>query len=167
MRVIITLCGFFLFCASAIAGTEVYIERNEGQAPCSSPYIAHVGDHIVGLTGGGAEFSATGCPIKMRFHGALAPSSARLVEPLPGVSNYYIGAHREEWLEGIRHYGGVEFSNVYRGVDVIFRSNGEHLEFDYRLAAGVDTGTIQLDFVGMSRLWIDTNGDLAIGADNA
>ncbi len=103
--------------------------------------------------------------IKMRLVGAnTAPELAGL-DPLPGACNYFIGAGAEKWRTNISQYARVKYSDVYRGVDMIFYGNQSDLEYDFKVAPGAVPAAIKISFESpgsRAPLSIDKNGDLII-----
>ncbi len=78
--------------------------------------------------------------------GETSPGLARR-DPLPGEVNSFVGGSAE-WRTGIPTYGGVEYVDVYDGIDVRYYGEQRQLEYDFRIAARSDPDQIGLRFEG-------------------
>lgn len=102
-------------------------------------------------------------PNRMVIEGADARVAPRGVEPLPGRTHYLRGKDSARWRTGLRQYGRVRFPEIYPGIDVLYYSNGEHLEHDWIVAPGADPSAIRLRFPG-AQPRVDASGDLIVSA---
>jgi uncharacterized protein (TIGR03437 family) len=101
-----------------------------------------------------------GHSVRMSVVGASRESSIEAFDRMPGRANYIPGRSYDL-------YGHVRWRGVYSGIDVVFRGNLEHLEYDLEIAAGRDPGRIRLAFDGIDTLRVDRNGDLVLSAGAA
>src|ERR1700730_8367402 len=53
------------------------------------------------------------------------------IDPLPGVTHYYIGSDPKAWLTNVKRSRKVRYRYLYPGIDLIFYGNGPKLEFDF------------------------------------
>src|ERR1035438_5229091 len=60
---------------------------------------------------------------------------------MPGRANYLLG---RDVRASYDLYGRVRWHGVYSGIDLVFRGNQEHLEYDFEVGAGRDPGRIKL-----------------------
>jgi hypothetical protein len=100
--------------------------------------------------------------LRMRL---LRSNAAPVIEgfgELSGKSNYFIGDHRDMWLTNVPTFSGVRYTEVYPGVDLIYRGDQGQLEFDFIVSSGADPGAITLSFDGGERAEIDGQGDLVL-----
>ena len=104
--------------------------------------------------------------VRMRLSGADPKTSATGIDPLPGTANYFVGKDSSKWRSGIPVYSKVRFSNVYRGVDLIYYGNQGQLEYDFVVRPGADTKAIRLSFSGTRKLALTADGGLSIDARN-
>src|SRR5947209_2167126 len=81
---------------------------------------------------------------------------------LPGKTNYLHGNDPAKWRTGIANYSRLRYSQLYPGIDLVFYGNGEHLEHDFLLAPGADSGKIQMSFKGAEHLELDQQGNLLV-----
>jgi len=78
---------------------------------------------------------------------------------MPGRANYLLG---RDVRMSYDLYGRVRWRGVYPGIDVVFRGNQEHLEYDFEVGAGRDPRKIRVGFEGVDHMRIDANGDLIL-----
>ncbi len=116
------------------------------------------------LTAAGAVLSLQGQNIDMQLLGANSASTARGLEPQPGVVNYFAGSDPKKWYSGIPTYGKVNFANVYPGVDLVFYGNHRQLEYDFVVAPGADHTQIAWK-IPRAALKLDPDGNLLLQAD--
>jgi hypothetical protein len=140
-----------------LARATLPLEPNRGQAPADVEVIARPGGQLVTFSSTGARISA----LTVRFVGA-ARRSPGFEMALPGHTNYYSGADRRRWIEGVPHYARVSYHDVYPGIGLAWYGNAGHLEHDWRLDAGADPSRIAMQFDGVSHVSIDAGGDLRL-----
>src|SRR5439155_10428168 len=101
-----------------------------------------------GLRGPGgmvAEAPARTDVLSMGLVGADQRASVVGVDPLPGISNYFIGNDPSAWHTGIPNFAKVSYRDIYPGVDLTYYGNqGGQLEYDFIVAAGVDPSVVRL-----------------------
>jgi hypothetical protein len=180
------LCTALLTVATVLAPFSVMAEKAQdpaeakraavasyGKLPLSfeptesaSRFLARSGNYAVSV--GAQESSVAVGMAKPGKHQTLhfafenanpaAPLSA--IEPLPGVTNYYLGQDRSKWRLGVKSYAKLRAQSIYPGVDVIYYGDHRRLEFDFVVAPKADPAAIALSFTGMDKLYKDDNGDL-------
>jgi uncharacterized membrane protein YwzB len=151
-----------------VANPSPWFEPNVGQAPGGVRFIARARGYSVAFDGNGSAAYAPGARadganpvIWMRFVGARRSPEAAGEGSLPGVTRYYSGAANESGREA-RHYAAIRYREVYPGIDLRWRSREEHIEYEFRLAPGVDPKTIRIRFSGGHGVRMDENGDLVV-----
>jgi hypothetical protein len=144
-------------------------EANRGQTDPSVNFLARGEGYALFLTPNEAvvklQDGATGSDvIRLQLVGAepAPPASGR--DPLPGTSNYLVGADPNRWRTGIANYAGVEYRGVYPGIDLVYHGNQGQLEYDFDVAPGADPGAIRLRVEGASSLALDPQGNLVLHA---
>jgi len=129
-------------------------------------FLAHSGEYSV--TVGAREASVTvtagksGKSKTMFFgfeHGNVA-APIEAMEPLPGVTNYYVGQDAGKWRLGVKNYAKVRAQGIYPGVDVVYYGDHRRLEFDFVVAPKANANAIAVTFSGMEKLYKDASGDL-------
>src|SRR5262249_25218514 len=108
--------------------------------------------------------ATTGAAVRMRLVSAARKPRVEGLEPASGKMNYFLGNNPAKWRTGIPTYGKVKETNIYPGIDLVYRGDraGQgHLEYDFVVGAGADPGAIALSFDGASGIRID-GGDLLL-----
>ncbi len=100
--------------------------------------------------------------LRMKLVGARPAAHIAGVNELPGKSNYFIGNDPRRWRAGVSSYGGVKYSSIYPGIDLLYYGNQQQLEFDFVVAPGADPGQICLTFAGAQAMRIAANGELIL-----
>ncbi|MGZ4809101.1 MAG: DUF7948 domain-containing protein [Thermoanaerobaculia bacterium] len=168
-----------LFASATIASTLVaaspqksvfplYFEPNVGQADARVQFVARGAGLPVFITAG-EWFAAVGANthnprvIAMRLTGTGRDGRARGIDPLPGISNYFIDSDPAQWHTNVPHYAAVRVAEVYGGIDLVYRA-GEAgaLEYDFVVKPGADPRRINLRFEGIDDLEIVEGGDLVL-----
>jgi Tol biopolymer transport system component len=100
--------------------------------------------------------------IRMSLLGAN--SSARLdgIEHLEGKANYFIGNNPANWRREVPLYSGVQYQGVYPGIDLLFRGDGNELEYDFLIAPTGNPNLIRLHYSGATEIDLDPGGNLII-----
>jgi hypothetical protein len=89
-------------------------------------------------------------------------ASAEGSEPLPGVSNYFLGNDPSQWRTNVPTYARVRYGAVYPGIDLVYYGNHRQLEYDFVVAPGADPKSIRVRFTGQRNLSLAKNGDLVL-----
>ena len=144
-------------------------EPNRGQAEAPAQFVVRGAGYEVSLAAAEAVLHLRGAsqPLRMKVVGAgLAPGTlqGRGLEPLGGVSNYFVGDDPSRWLPRVPHFARVRYESVYKGVDLEYYGNRRRLEYDFRVEAGADPSRIALGFEGARRLRVDSGGDLLVSS---
>jgi hypothetical protein len=98
----------------------------------------------------------------MQLVGANPSAPAVGLDPVPTISNYFIGNNPSLWHTNIPNYGRVEYQDVYPGVNLVYYGNQQQLEYDFVVAPGADPGIISLAFQGIDSLSLDSQGNLLL-----
>lgn len=99
--------------------------------------------------------------VRVRFVDAEEPRLEAL-EPLPGVANFYLGADRSRWREGLPTHEGIVYRGAWPGVDVEYSGSTGRLKSEVRLEAGVDPSIVRFRFEGVEELSIGAAGELRL-----
>ena len=174
---------------AAYGALPLAFEANQGQTDRRVKYLAHGPGYSVFLTAREAIFSlAAPAPapkqerhaenlrrrssrdsaelalVRMCLDGAAAHPHTLPGEPLPGVSNYFLGKDPQHWQRSVPHYASVRYLQVYPGVDMLFHGGRRQLEFDFVVAPGAATSPIRLRFWGARQLTTNPSGDLVLAS---
>ncbi len=162
-------------------------EPNQGQTAAPVKFVAHGAGYglfltsdeaVLALQGAGVSNQhsavtsqssaprserAPGSVIRMRLVGANASARVSGGAPLPGKTSYLIGNNPAKWHRDVPQFGRVEYTGVYRGVDLVYYGNQGQLEYDFRVAPGADPGQIALSFQGAAPHIVNgDSGDLVL-----
>ena len=143
-------------------------EKNTGQAPAATEFLARGAGYGVALSHGNAHISlqpgktASPAAIDLCLAGARSGIKAAGRRPLAGKVNYFIGNQPSRWRTDIPTFGRVEYSGVYPGVDLAYYGRQGRLEYDFIVAPGADPSTIRIALRGVHALRIDSAGNLVL-----
>ncbi|MFZ0813961.1 MAG: SBBP repeat-containing protein [Candidatus Sulfotelmatobacter sp.] len=155
-------------------------EPNQGQADSTVKFVAHGAGYSLLLDARGAalimrsehpaskgqDTSSTSVEsLRMTLAGANPAATVVGGDPLPGKSNYFIGNDPQKWRTGIPQFAGVQYKNVYPGIDLVFYGNQGRLEYDFKIAPGADPSQAELQFDGASKVEL-SGGDLILTGDD-
>ncbi len=105
--------------------------------------------------------------VTMRLAGNLSPGvNPTGEETLPGTANYFVGSDPDAWRTAVPTYAKVRYSNVYPGVDLLYYGNQRQLEYDFAVAPFANPKAIRLQFSGVTKLKLDSSGDLIVSEAN-
>ena len=108
-----------------------------------------------------------GPDVVVKFVGANALARGIASDPLPGRSNYLIGADPGRWRTNVLNYARVEFAAVYPGIAVTYYGSQRRLEHDFIVSPGADARRIRLALSGALPERISRNGDLLLNGKAA
>jgi hypothetical protein len=103
----------------------------------------------------------------MAFVGSNPSPDISGLEPMVGVSNYFIGSDPDRWRTRVPHYARVRYEQVYDGIDLIFRGSQGRLEYDFIVASGANPAAIRLEFSGAENLTLSDDGNLVVALAEA
>lgn len=159
---------------SASCRKPVYFEENADQTGNRLRFIAHGGRYALFLTDSEAvvvlqkqeiragKVPAESATVRLKLSGANAHPSVRGEGMLEAKSNYFIGNDPSKWRTNVAQYAKVRFTEVYRGIDVVFYGNDEQFEYDFVVRPGADVRQIRLRYEGAERIEIDPAGELVL-----
>lgn len=152
-------------------------EPNQGQVVGDILYSAHGPGYELSLNENGVEFRISHLAhggkaarrvvrmdnrVCMTFINADPDTVIRGRERLKGASNYYQGGDSRNWYLQIPNYAAVEYSHLYRGIDLVYRGPNRRLEYDFLVAPGADPGSIIMRWAGQEGLFLDARGNLVL-----
>jgi hypothetical protein len=145
-------------------------EQNRGQTDETTNFRARGAGYTLSLSPTEATFllargSDEPLPIVLRMNlvGANPGAAVEGLNELEGKVNYLIGNDPAQWRTNIPTFSRVRYSEVYRGIDVVYYGNQRRLEYDFVVAPGSDAGAIALEFAGAQRMEVEAaTGDLLL-----
>ncbi|MCC6588874.1 MAG: SBBP repeat-containing protein [Bryobacterales bacterium] len=158
--VFVALTPALLGATSSPAQLPLQFEPNRGQAPATVQFLARGNGYTLALSSGSASFFAGGKAATLRLDGARATAPGEGEELLPGITNYFAGADRRQWITAVPNYRQVRFRSVYRGIDLVYYGKGGELEYDFVVSPGAKPSDISFTVEGGRSPRIDKSGDL-------
>jgi hypothetical protein len=149
-------------------------ERNVGQTDPRVDFLSRGRAYVAFLTGaeavlalrGGAPDDEGGAGatsvVRVQFAGTAGAAKAIGSNELPGKANYFIGNDPRRWHTNIPTYATVAYADVYPGIDLVYHSRQQTLEYDFIVRPGADARRIAMIFDGAGEMGIDARGDLVI-----
>ena len=145
-------------------------EVNRGQFDEAVDFAARGVGYAVSLSPRGASFGVDGdgakAVVRMTLVGADARAHGAAVGRVAGRSNYLTGADPRRWRRNVPSFERVRYDGVYPGIDMVYRSVGDRLEYDFLVSPGADPDAIALRFTG-GTVSLASNGDLLVSARGA
>ncbi|MBS1872661.1 MAG: SBBP repeat-containing protein [Acidobacteria bacterium] len=143
-------------------------EENRGQSAPAVRYMARGDGYGLFLTDGEAVLTlergdGARQTVRMRLDGARAARSIEGLAPTGQTSNYLIGDDRSQWRTGVPHFARVRYTGVYEGVDLVYHSAKDQLEYDFVVAAGARPSAIRMRFDGVQTMRVNGEGALELG----
>src|SRR5688572_2412649 len=124
-------------------------ELNRGQADEATNFRARGAGYTLSLSATEATFLLARGPdepsptvLRMNLVGANPGAAVEGLNELEGRVNYLIGNDPAQWRTNIPTFSRVRYSEVYRGIDVVYYGNQRRLEYDFVVAPGSDAGAI-------------------------
>lgn len=168
-RVILVILAFAHFGFPSIAQTispanlPLYFEANSDQTEFLS-------------SGNGYQFAISASEVQMilresgsraataqmRFAGGNAAARIHGGGEMPGKINYLIGNDPSKWQTGLPTFGNVRVEELYPGIDMVFHGNQRQLEYDFAIAPGANPNVIKMQFQGVDKISITSQGDLVL-----
>ncbi len=150
--------------AAAASATAVSFEANQGQIDSRYQFLARRGRYSVAVSAQEALFSLPGSTVRLEWLGANANARAAGLQPQAATTNYLTGADSSKWRTGVRHYGRIQYANLFPGIDVVYYGNPQQLEYDLIVHPGADPSQIRFRLDGASQVSVAPNGDLVMQA---
>jgi hypothetical protein len=148
-----------------LAAPSLRFEPNLGQYPASVRFAARSGRVNLRLTAREAILRLAGenpATVRMSLPGSNPAPRIEGAGQLASRSHYFLGNRRENWRTGVAHYRSVRYAAVYPGVDLVYYSAGDGLEYDFLVRPGADPQQIRIRFRGAQRLTLSPQGDLQL-----
>ena len=147
--------------------SAVTFERNVGQAESEYDFVSFAGGVKMRLNSQEAwlELPTRNGVRDNSVHASLAGArhvSAEGLLPIATRSNYLIGNDASRWITDVPNYRQVRYPNVYPGIDLVYHGSGNRLEHDFIVAPGADPAQIRLQFNGVGKADVASDGSLEI-----
>ena len=100
--------------------------------------------------------------LRVSLVGAQKPASVAGAGASAGRVNYLRGRDQSGWRTGVPTFARVEYKDVYPGIDLVYHSARQQLEFDFVVAAGADPSRLMLAFQGADAVHLGDAGQLIL-----
>lgn len=109
----------------------------------------------------GSGLSVAAAPLRLKFAGANREPAISGEQELPGNIYHAIGNFTGP-LHGNLTFRRVRYSELYRGIDVVFYGNERELEFDFQVAPHARPEQIRLSISGAEKIHLEPSGNLSL-----
>lgn len=151
------------------AGLPMRFEPNVGQSDPRVRFLARGNGYTLFLTGTESVMVlAKPAPdgpadvVRMRYAGANAQPRVEGVQPLPGITNYFLGNDPARWRTNIVSFAQVRYHEIYAGIDLVYYGSGRDIEYDFIVQPSADPSAIRLSYDGARRLSVNRSGELVL-----
>ncbi len=145
-----------------------FVGRGEGFALLLKPNeaVLRLQRRKPGFAGANATAASTepsaSNQLSMKIEGANPTARISGLDRQEARANYFIGNDPNKWIRNVDTFSRVSYSDVYRGVDLAFYGNQQHLEYDFTVAPGANPREIRLRFEGAENLELNSDGALIL-----
>jgi hypothetical protein len=143
-------------------------EVNRGQAAPGVRFLARGSGFTLLLEEDGAVMKLPSSELRMRLAGSRRAGTIDALDPHPGTSSYFMGNDPAKWRTGIPRSGRVRYTQVYKGIDLVFKTapSSSRFEYDFVVAAGADPSTIGVVFDGARSIESDGDGGIILHTES-
>jgi hypothetical protein len=122
-------------------------EENRGQFPSfeRGSFVARTPGYGFVAAASGPVFLTPGGAVPFRLQGGAPWRAPKAAGRLIRESNYFLAGSR---FTGIAHFDSVRYAGVYAGIDLVFKANGQEVEYDFVVAPYADPGQIAVMLKG-------------------
>jgi len=75
-------------------------------------------------------------------------------------SNHLIGKDQSKWRIGVKNYESVVYPELFKGIDLIFRTLDSGLKYEFKVSPDGDVRRISSSYFGVTDLFTDIDGNL-------
>ena len=147
-------------------GRLAYFTENQGQVSNGDVrYYTRSGTMQAGFTKGAILLKLAGSArevlVKTTFDKAndVSPEArGRLTHR----SNFFRGSDPAGWRTDVPNYGEVVYSNLYDGIDLVYKATPKGLKYDFIVHPGADPSHIVVSHEGIEGLEVDSTGEMVL-----
>ena len=132
-------------------------EKNMGQARADVAFLARADSGALFLTERSAVLTQGHASVTLSPQGNIAHWQA--TAPQPGVVSYLLG---NQPLKTTRRFGRVHTSGVFPGVELVYYTTQNALEFDAKIAPHANPNRVQFHLSGAQKATLQPDGDLRL-----
>jgi Beta-propeller repeat/RTX calcium-binding nonapeptide repeat (4 copies) len=133
--------------------------QNLGQ---TDPDIAFTlpGEPAVAFGSSGLDLAVDGHQVDLSFVGGREASPVG-VSPADTAVSYFEG-DQEDWVTDVPTYDGLQYREVWPGIDLRYGSTSGALKYEFEVAPGADPSAIRMAYQGASELELSAGGGLRV-----
>ncbi|MFC2173661.1 SBBP repeat-containing protein [Acidobacteriota bacterium] len=159
----ITMPGSGIPGGSTLTLWPLSFERNEGQAPEEVCFLSRADDVDLFLTENEIVLATEQSALRIQLIGTNHGLELVGLNQQAHRSNYFIGRDPTGWRTDVRHFEGVEYPSLYRGIDMFaWARQGSGWEMVFVVSPEGSPRTIRFQFSEAGSVRIEPNGDMAI-----
>lgn len=127
-------------------------EENVGHLDPSARFVARMENGLLVLTEDGWVLAPRlAKPVRARFV-ALRKATWKGESLRSGRVNVYRGSDPSRWKAGIRTYEAARATDVWPGIDVVYRARGQAPEYDFIVHPGAKLSSVRVAYEGAKRI---------------
>ena len=151
---------------AAYAKLPLSFVPNTGQMDARVRYSAQSGGRSFYFTTREAVFSfaakSKGLVLRLAFLDGNSRTAITGQKEAIGKVHYIIGNDPSRWHTDLPTYGEIVYRDLWPGIDLLFRSEGGQLNYEFLVRPGAHVRDIRLAYRGAEKLSIDNDGNLII-----
>jgi hypothetical protein len=151
---------------AAYAKLPLSFVPNTGQMDARVRYSAQSGGRSFYFTTREAVFSfaakSKGLVLRLAFLDGNSRTAITGQKEAIGKVHYIIGNDPSRWHTDLPAYGEIVYRDLWPGIDLLFRSDGGQLNYEFLVRPGAHVRDIRLAYRGAEKLSIDNAGNLII-----
>lgn len=98
------------------------------------------------------------------FVGCNTDISIDGIDAHPSYHNYFIGKNRKNWVSHVPLFNKIKYNNLYDGIELVYYQKGNHLKYEFCVAARANPQQIRLNYSGCQRVSLNS-GNLIVKTD--
>ena len=149
--------------AALAAGSSIplFFVPDSVQESSEVKYLAKGSGLTASFTAEGVTYRVGNTSIRMAFDGANPRCRPEGSERLSGRVNFLVG-EQANWRRGIPMYGSVVYRELFRGIDMVYGSNGRNLKSEFVVAPGADPSDIRFRYQAADAVRIEQDGGVLV-----
>ncbi len=143
----------------------LFFTPNRGQLEAPLRFSARAGTAMITFSAGGWNYVLEGPTgrwvVKFDFVGARPDVEVEGLGRTGAVVSYFKGKP-SEWKTGLPAYSGLRYRDLWPGIDLIFRGDGDKLKYEFVIKAGARPEDIRMKLEGLKGATVDDEGSLRL-----
>src|SRR5262245_55027669 len=142
LALFLSLYQFTVAMAAPDITMPIVFEPNLGQADSQVQFTARTNTYNLFLTESEVVFvphrTEADDVIRLQFVNSNPHPTFEGLDPQTGRVNYFISGDPSRWRSNIPLYGKVRIKELYPGIDIVFYTRDQQLEYDFVIKANAD-----------------------------